>query len=145
MLPELGVEVGAVHIEGERQFADVAFASGVLLLEDPALERRQAIIKPASVLGSALKGRGGRGLGRRSGEESGRSQFGAVLYRTTPLFLKLFGLEGLADLPDPARWDPAPGEEDELRERLLKAGDMRAGVQPATPPEAPAPIESAAG
>ena len=25
-------------------------------------------------------------------EESGRSQFGAVLYRTTPLFLKLFGL-----------------------------------------------------
>ena len=26
-------------------------------------------------------------------EESGRSQFGAVLYRTTPLFLKLFGLQ----------------------------------------------------
>ena len=26
-------------------------------------------------------------------EEAGRSQFGAVLYRTTPLFLKLFGLQ----------------------------------------------------
>ena len=26
-------------------------------------------------------------------EEAGRSQFGAVLYRTTPLFLKLFGLD----------------------------------------------------
>src|SRR6476469_2416363 len=25
-------------------------------------------------------------------EEAGRSQFGAILYRTTPLFLKLFGL-----------------------------------------------------
>ena len=27
-------------------------------------------------------------------EESGRSQFGAVLYRTTDLFLRLFGSEG---------------------------------------------------
>jgi segregation and condensation protein B len=68
-------------------------------------------------------------------EESGRSQFGAVLYRTTPLFLKLFGLDAIGDLPDPGRWDPAPGEEDALRERLLKAGDMRAGVQPAQPAE----------
>ena len=33
-------------------------------------------------------------------EEAGRSQFGAVLYRTTPLFLRLFGLESLDDLPD---------------------------------------------
>ena len=33
-------------------------------------------------------------------EESGRSQFGAVLYRTTPLFLKLFGLRSLDDLPE---------------------------------------------
>ena len=32
-------------------------------------------------------------------EESGRSQFGAILYRTTPLFLKLFGLNSLDDLP----------------------------------------------
>ena len=32
-------------------------------------------------------------------EEAGRSQFGAVLYRTTPLFLKLFGLNSLDDLP----------------------------------------------
>ena len=44
-------------------------------------------------------------------EESGRSQFGAVLYRTTPLFLKLFGLAALADLPDPSAWDPTPDEE----------------------------------
>ena len=63
-------------------------------------------------------------------EESGRSQFGAVLYRTTPLFLKLFGLAAIGDMPDPGQWDPAPGEEDELRERLLKAGDLRAGRRP---------------
>jgi segregation and condensation protein B len=60
-------------------------------------------------------------------EESGRSQFGAVLYRTTPLFLKLFGLKSIEDLPDPAQWDPGPEEQTALRERLLRAGEERAG------------------
>ena len=65
-------------------------------------------------------------------EEGGRSQFGAVLYRTTPLFLKLFGLASLDDLPDPSVWDPTPDEEADLRDRLLKAGEARAdGGQPA--------------
>jgi segregation and condensation protein B len=59
-------------------------------------------------------------------EESGRSRFGAVLYRTTALFERLFGLRGLDELPDPARFDPAPEEEGELRERLLRAGEARA-------------------
>jgi segregation and condensation protein B len=59
-------------------------------------------------------------------EESGRSQFGAVLYRTTALFQKLFGLEGLDALPDLAGFDPSPEEEAELRDRLLKAGEQRA-------------------
>src|SRR4051812_42642746 len=59
-------------------------------------------------------------------EESGRSQFGAVLYRTTPRFLKLFGLRELGELPDPSRWDPSPDEEADLRDRLLRAGDARA-------------------
>jgi segregation and condensation protein B len=68
-------------------------------------------------------------------EESGRSQFGAVLYRTTPLFLKLFGLGSVDDLPDPAQWDPTPEETAELRDRLLKAGEQRAGV--AAPPAQP--------
>jgi segregation and condensation protein B len=58
-------------------------------------------------------------------EESGRSQFGAVLYRTTPLFLKLFGLKSVDDLPDPAAWDPSPEDEAALRERLLRAGEER--------------------
>ena len=59
-------------------------------------------------------------------EESGRSQFGAVLYRTTPLFLKLFGLRSLDDLPAIEQWDPSPEDEAALRDRLLKAGEQRA-------------------
>lgn len=59
-------------------------------------------------------------------EESGRSRFGAVIYRTTPLFERLFGLSALDALPDPASFDPSPEDEAELRERLLKAGEQRA-------------------
>jgi len=65
-------------------------------------------------------------------EESGRSPFGAVLYRTTPLFLRLFGMVSLDDLPDVEEWDPSPEEEADLRERLLRAGEARAGATPAT-------------
>ena len=60
-------------------------------------------------------------------EEGGRSQFGAVLYRTGTQFLKLFGLRSLDELPDVARWDPTPEEQATLRERLLRAGEARAG------------------
>lgn len=60
-------------------------------------------------------------------EESGRSQFGAVLYRTTTEFLKLFGLKSIEELPDVAQWDPTPEEQAELRDRLLRAGEARAG------------------
>lgn len=63
-------------------------------------------------------------------EESGRSQFGAALYRTTITFLKLFGLRSLQELPDVAQWDPSPEEQAELRDRLLRAGEARAGGGP---------------
>jgi len=49
-----------------------------------------------------------------------------MVYRTTQLFEKLFGLSGLDQLPDPSRFDPTPEDERELRERLLKAGEQRA-------------------
>ncbi len=61
-------------------------------------------------------------------EEAGRSQFGAVTYRTTDLFLKLFGLDSLNALPAVGEWDPTPEEEGELRDRLLRAGEQRAGA-----------------
>jgi segregation and condensation protein B len=59
-------------------------------------------------------------------EQAGHSQFGAVLYRTSTQFMKLFGLRSLRELPDIARWDPSPQEQAELRERLLRAGEARA-------------------
>ena len=71
---------------------------------------------------SAVQTLGERGLI----EESGRSRFGATIYRTTPLFERVFGLAGLDALPDPARFDPTPEDEQDLRERLLKAGEQRA-------------------
>jgi segregation and condensation protein B len=63
-------------------------------------------------------------------EQAGHSQFGAVLYRTSNQFLKLFGLRSLQELPDVARWDPTPQEQAELRERLLRAGEARGGEGP---------------
>jgi len=60
-------------------------------------------------------------------EESGRSQFGAVLYRTTDLFLRLFGLNSIDELPPISAFDPSPELEEELRERLLRAGEARGG------------------
>ena len=57
--------------------------------------------------------------------ESGRSRFGAVLYRTTELFERLFGLRDLDELPDVTAFDPNPEEEGELRARLLRAGEQR--------------------
>jgi segregation and condensation protein B len=63
-------------------------------------------------------------------EEAGRSQFGAVLYRTTDLFLRLFGLEEIGGLPALSEFDPAPELEQELRDRLLRAGEARAGTTP---------------
>jgi segregation and condensation protein B len=58
-------------------------------------------------------------------EESGRSQFGAVLYRTSELFLRLFGLKEIDQLPPISAFDPSPELEEELRERLLRAGEAR--------------------
>jgi segregation and condensation protein B len=58
-------------------------------------------------------------------EESGRSRFGAILYRTTPLFEKLFGLESLEALPDLERFEASAEDQQELREKLLRAGEQR--------------------
>jgi segregation and condensation protein B len=63
-------------------------------------------------------------------EEAGHSPFGAVLYRTSQEFLKLFGLASLDELPDIAQWDPTPEESAELRERLMRAGEARSGGAP---------------
>jgi len=73
--------------------------------------------------------------------DAGRSKFGAVIFRTTELFDRLFGLEGLDKLPHVAAFDPSPDDERDLRERLLQAGDARSA---STPQEAAAqqPLEA---
>ena len=63
-------------------------------------------------------------------EESGRSQFGAICFRTTDLFLKLFGLSSIGELPPISAWDPSPEEQSDLRERLIAAGGARLGEAP---------------
>jgi segregation and condensation protein B len=59
-------------------------------------------------------------------EERGRSQFGAILYRTTPLFERLFGLEALDALPPIKTFEPSAEDAEHLRDKLLRAGEQRA-------------------
>jgi segregation and condensation protein B len=56
--------------------------------------------------------------------EAGRDEHagGAVRYRTTPLFERVFGLESLSALP---RLDDLGGDADEIRERLETLADKR--------------------
>ena len=58
-------------------------------------------------------------------EEKGRTQFGAILYRTAPLFEKQFGLESLKGLPDIRTFEPSAEDEQQLRDKLLRAGEQR--------------------
>lgn len=62
-----------------------------------------------------------RGLITEAGRETGPG--GAVRYRTTPLFERVFGLDSLAALP---RLDDLGEDTGELRERLLEVAAARA-------------------
>ena len=62
-----------------------------------------------------------RGLITEAGRESAPG--GAVRYRTTPLFERVFGLQSLAALP---RLDDLGADAGELRERLLEVAEARA-------------------
>ena len=147
------------YAEGYRGVVLREVAGGFTLATDPVAERaaRRLLAKPrtpplsqaqaeclaavaylqpvsrpeiARIRGVASESAVGTLLERGLIEESGRSRFGAILYRTTELFEKLFGLEALDALPDPAIFDPSPEEEGELRERLLRAGEQRAQATP---------------
>ncbi|HEV8249358.1 MAG TPA: SMC-Scp complex subunit ScpB [Gaiellaceae bacterium] len=67
---------------------------------------------------SAVAGLVERGLIAEAGREDG----GAVRYRVTPLFERVFGLESLAALP---RLDDLAGDAEELRDRLEAVADRR--------------------
>jgi segregation and condensation protein B len=67
---------------------------------------------------SAVAGLAERGLIAEFGRDDG----GAVRYRTTSLFERIFGLESLAALP---RLDDLAGDTEQLRERLHAVADRR--------------------
>ena len=62
-----------------------------------------------------------RGLIAEAGREAGVG--GAIRYRTTPLFERVFGLESLAALP---RLDDVGETQEELRSRLVEVASARA-------------------
>ena len=70
---------------------------------------------------SAVAGLLERGLITEAGRETDAG--GAVRYRTTPLFERVFGLESLAALP---RLDDLGEDAADLRERLLEVAEARA-------------------
>ena len=147
------------YAEGYRGVVLREVAGGFTLATDPVAERaaRRLLAKPrtppltqaqaeslaivaylqpvsrpeiARIRGVASESAVGTLLERGLIEESGRSRFGAVLYRSTELFQKLFGLGALDALPDPLAFDPTPEQEGELRERLLRAGEQRTQAAP---------------
>ena len=62
-----------------------------------------------------------RGLVVEAGREDAPG--GAIRYRVTPLFERVFGLESLAALP---RLDDLGADSEELRDRLLEVAEARA-------------------
>ena len=69
---------------------------------------------------SAVAGLVERGLITESGRDDGVG--GAVRYRATPMFERVFGLESLSQLP---RLDDLAGDVDELRDRLHAVAGQR--------------------
>ena len=69
---------------------------------------------------SAVAGLGERGLIAEAGRDDGAG--GAVRYKTTPLFERIFGLESLSQLP---RLDDLGGDADEIRARLHEVAERR--------------------
>ena len=69
---------------------------------------------------SAVAGLVERGLISEAGRDDGIG--GAVRYRTTPMFERVFGLESLSQLP---RLDDLADDADDLRERLHAVAEQR--------------------
>jgi segregation and condensation protein B len=61
-----------------------------------------------------------RGLISEAGRDDGAG--GAIRYRTTPLFERVFGLDSLSELP---RLDDLGGDVDEIRDRLVSVAEKR--------------------
>jgi segregation and condensation protein B len=84
----------------------------------PVTRPEMARIRGVNVDG-VIAGLAERGLIAEGGREN---EFGAIRYRTTPLFERIFGLESLAALP---RVDDLGGDVAEIRERLEAVAEKR--------------------
>jgi segregation and condensation protein B len=82
----------------------------------PAIARIRGVAADSAVAGLVE-----RGLITEAGREDG-SAGGAVRYRTTPLFERVFGLESLSQLP---RLEELGDGADEIRERLHAVAEQR--------------------
>jgi segregation and condensation protein B len=82
----------------------------------PAIARIRGVAADSAVAGLVE-----RGLIAEAGRDDG-SAGGAVRYRTTPLFERVFGLESLSELP---RLDDLGDGADEIRERLHALAQQR--------------------
>jgi segregation and condensation protein B len=82
----------------------------------PAIARIRGVAADSAVAGLVE-----RGLITEAGREDG-AQGGAMKYKTTPMFERVFGLESLSQLP---RLDDLPGDVDDLRERLHSVAEQR--------------------
>ena len=80
---------------------------------------RRSRASAASTSTASSPGLAERGLIGESGREN---EFGAIRYRTTPLFERIFGLESLAALP---RVDDLGADVMEIRERLEAVAEKR--------------------
>lgn len=81
----------------------------------PAIARIRGVAADSAVAGLVE-----RGLITEAGRDDGVG--GAVKYRTTPMFERVFGLESLSQLP---RLDDLAGDVDDLRERLHAVAEQR--------------------
>ena len=81
----------------------------------PAIARLRGVAADSAVAGLLE-----RGLIAEAGRQSGPG--GAVEYRTTPLFERVFGLESLSELP---RLEDLGDDAEDLRERLHAVAEQR--------------------
>jgi segregation and condensation protein B len=108
-----------VERPSERGLSQAAFETlAVVAYLGPCSRPEIARVRGVNVDG-VVAGLVERGLLAEGGREG---EFGAVRYRTTPLFERIFGLESLSELP---RVDDLGADVTEIRERLEAVAEKR--------------------
>lgn len=104
----------------ERGLSQAAFETLAVVAYSGPCSRPEIARVRGVAADSVVAGLVERGLLAEAGREGGAG--GAVRYRTTPLFERVFGLESLSELP---RLDDLGGDAEELRARLEAVAGSR--------------------